>query len=71
MPYPRQEGSHAPTPVTSARRSAREDVAVLWGYGLNPDSEGDFVKKRMADCTGEELLRETFSHLHFDDDLDA
>ena len=48
-----------------------ENVVVWWGYGLNPDSEGDFVKKRMADCTGEELLRETFSHLHFDDDLDV
>jgi oleate hydratase len=48
-----------------------EDAIVWWGYGLNPDSEGDFVKKRMADCTGEELLREAFSHLHFDDDLDV
>jgi len=48
-----------------------EDAIVWWGYGLNPDSEGDFVKKRMADCTGEELLREAFSHLHFDDHLDV
>jgi oleate hydratase len=48
-----------------------EEAIVWWGYGLNPDREGDFVKKRMADCTGAELLREAFSHLHFDDNLDV
>lgn len=48
-----------------------EDAVIWWGYGLNPDREGDFVKKRMADCTGEELLREAFLHLHFDDHLDV
>ena len=47
-----------------------EDAVVWWGYGLNPDSEGNFVKKKMADCTGEELLREAFLHLHFEDHLD-
>jgi oleate hydratase len=48
-----------------------KDVVVWWGYGLNPDAEGDFVTKKMADCTGEELLRESFLHLGFADDLDA
>ncbi len=48
-----------------------EDAIVWWGYGLNSDGEGDFVKKRMADFTGEEILREAFSHLHFEDDLDV
>ena len=47
-----------------------DDAVVWWGYGLNPDSEGNFVKKRMVDCTGEELLREALSHLHFDDHID-
>jgi len=40
---------------------------VWWGYGLNPDSEGDYVKKRMSDCTGEELLEEALRHLRLDD----
>jgi oleate hydratase len=47
-----------------------EDAIIWWGYGLNPDREGNFVKKKMADCTGEELLHEAFSHLHFEDNLD-
>lgn len=47
-----------------------EDVVIWWGYGLNPDREGNFVKKRMADCTGEDLLHEVFLHLHFEDHLD-
>jgi oleate hydratase len=40
---------------------------IWWGYGLNPDSQGDFVKKMMSDCTGEELVEETLRHLHLDE----
>ena len=47
------------------------DQDIWWGYGLNPDAPGDFVKKRMSDCTGEELLRETYTHLRFDAEMDA
>jgi len=43
-----------------------DNVTVFWGYGLFPDNEGNFVKKRMADCTGAEILTELFSHLQFD-----
>jgi oleate hydratase len=43
-----------------------ENVTVFWGYGLFPDNVGDFVKKKMADCTGAEILTELFSHLRFD-----
>jgi len=46
------------------------DQEIWWGYGLNPDAVGDFVEKRMSDCTGEELLRETFAHLRFDRRMD-
>lgn len=42
-----------------------KDVWVWWGYGLFPDKEGNFVKKKMSDCTGEEILAELLSHLHF------
>lgn len=43
-----------------------EDTTILWGYGLYPDHIGDFVKKRMIDCTGEEILDELIHHLHFE-----
>lgn len=45
-----------------------DDVQVLWGYCLFPYNEGDFVKKRMIDCTGEEILTELLHHLKFDED---
>lgn len=44
-----------------------EDVHVFWGYGLFPNQEGNFVKKKMSNCTGEELLVELWRHLRFDD----
>lgn len=42
-----------------------EGIQVFWGYGLFVDQEGDFVKKKMSDCTGEELLIELLGHLGF------
>ena len=47
-----------------------EDVDIFWGYGLHPDAVGDYVKNKMSDCTGKELLRETYLQLHFEDHLD-
>ena len=43
-----------------------DDVNVFWGYGLFVDQEGNYVKKRMSDCSGEELLIELLGHLRFD-----
>jgi len=43
-----------------------EGVQVFWGYSLHPDRIGNFVAKPMADCTGEEILRELCGHLNFD-----
>ena len=43
-------------------------VQVFWGYALHPDRIGDFVAKPMADCSGEEILRELCGHLNFDYD---
>jgi oleate hydratase len=40
-----------------------EDVSVFWGYGLFPDREGDYVEKKMSECTGRELLQELCYHL--------
>lgn len=39
-----------------------KNVLAIWVYGLFPDNVGDFVKKKMVDCTGEELLTELLYH---------
>jgi oleate hydratase len=44
------------------------DVTVFWGYGLFVEKEGNYVKKKMSECTGEEILVELLSHLRFQDD---
>lgn len=44
-----------------------KDVVVLWAYGLFPDKEGDFIKKKMSECTGRELLQELLYHFGIDE----
>ena len=44
-----------------------KNTYTAWGYGLNVDAEGDYVKKPMAQCTGCEILTELIGHLGFDD----
>ncbi|MGL5647785.1 MAG: oleate hydratase [Clostridium sp.] len=51
-------------------RSQPDDVIVLWGDGLFPDNEGNYIKKKMGDCTGEEVLAELLYHLGMEDDLE-
>ncbi len=46
-----------------------DNVLVLWGYGLFADREGDFIKKKMSDCTGHELFKELLYHLNVEGDL--
>ncbi|HLH90078.1 MAG TPA: oleate hydratase [Xanthobacteraceae bacterium] len=46
-------------------------TTVWWGYGLYPDRIGDFVKKRMDQCTGAEILEETLKQLRFDEQFDS
>jgi Myosin-crossreactive antigen len=43
-----------------------EGVEVLWGYGLHGNETGDYIKKRMLDCTGEEILKELLYHLDYE-----
>jgi len=40
-----------------------EDVIVAWAYALFPDNKGDYIKKRMSECSGRELLQELLYHL--------
>ncbi len=39
------------------------DQIVVWLYGLFTERPGDYVKKPMQDCTGEEITREWLYHL--------
>jgi oleate hydratase len=48
-----------------------EGTTVWWGYGLYPERDGDFVRKPMTACTGEEILEETLRQLRFDSQLAA
>jgi oleate hydratase len=43
------------------------DIKVFWGYGLFVDQVGNFVNKKMSECSGEELLTELLGHLRFDE----
>lgn len=46
-----------------------KDVIVLWAYGLFLDREGNYIKKKMVDCTGDELLQELLYHLGLEKDI--
>ncbi|WP_204304936.1 oleate hydratase, partial [Stenotrophomonas maltophilia] len=39
------------------------DQIVVWVYSLFVDTPGDYVKKPMQECTGEEITREWLYHL--------
>lgn len=47
-----------------------DNWTVSWGYGLFPNKKGNFVKKKMDECTGEEILREMLMHLKFDEQME-
>lgn len=46
------------------------DTTIFWGYGIYTDRDGDYIKKPMRDCTGEEILMELLHHLHMLDKAD-
>lgn len=46
-----------------------KNVLAIWAYGLFPDNVGDYVKKKMCDCTGEELLTELLYHWGAEDQI--
>ncbi len=53
---------HAPHFIGQAK-----DVYTLWGYGLFIDRVGNYVNKKMSECTGQEILTELLGQLGFDD----
>ena len=40
------------------------DITIFWGYGLYTDNVGNYIKKPMKDCSGEEILVELLYHLN-------
>ncbi len=46
-----------------------DDVKIFWGYALFTDQEGDYVEKKMSECTGREILEELCYHLQCEDRL--
>ncbi|CCT74176.1 uncharacterized protein FFUJ_10218 [Fusarium fujikuroi IMI 58289] len=40
-----------------------KDQIVVWVYGLLVEKNGDYVKKPMQDCTGEEIIQEWLYHM--------
>ncbi len=49
-------------------RSQPKDQLVGWIYGLFSDKPGNFVKKTMRECTGEEICMEWLYHLGVPED---
>lgn len=49
-----------------------EDEIAVWVYGLFTDKDGDYVKKPMKACTGEEIAKEWLYHIGVpEDEIDA
>lgn len=47
-----------------------DDVLVLWVYSLFMDKEGNYIKKTMPACTGNEILEELCYHLGISDQIE-
>ncbi|MDX8566512.1 oleate hydratase [Elizabethkingia sp. HX XZB] len=47
-----------------------DDILVLWVYALFMDKEGNYIKKPMPECTGDEILAELCYHLGIEDQLE-
>jgi oleate hydratase len=47
-----------------------DDILVVWVYALLMDKEGNYIKKAMPQCTGNEILAELCYHLGITDQLD-
>ena len=43
-----------------------KDMVLVWVYGLTTNVEGNYTKKAMRDCTGEEIAREWLYHIGID-----
>lgn len=48
-------------------KSQNKDTVLVWLYALHTDTEGNYVKKAMRDCTGEEICQEWLYHIGMDE----
>lgn len=48
-------------------RSQNKDTVLLWLYALHTDTEGNYIKKTMRDCTGKEICQEWLYHIGMDE----
>lgn len=48
-------------------RSQNKDTVLVWLYALHTDAEGNYIKKTMRDCTGEEICQEWLYHIGMDE----
>ena len=44
-------------------KAQNKDSILIWVYSLSTDKEGNYVKKAMRDCTGEEVCKEWLYHI--------
>lgn len=44
-------------------KSQSKDSVLIWLYSLNTNKPGNYVKKAMRECTGEEICREWLYHI--------
>ena len=49
-------------------KSQNKDTVLVWLYALNTNTEGNYVKKPMRECTGVEVCAEWLYHIGFDED---
>ncbi|MFW2135471.1 oleate hydratase [Chryseobacterium sp. TY4] len=47
-----------------------DDILVIWVYALFMDKEGNYIKKAMPACTGNEILSELCYHMGIEDQID-
>lgn len=45
-----------------------KNMILVWVYSLNTNIEGNYVKKAMKECTGEEVCKEWLYHIGIDED---
>lgn len=48
-------------------RSQNKDTVLVWLYALHTDTEGNYIRKAMRDCTGEEICQEWLYHIGMDE----
>ncbi|KAL3477392.1 streptococcal 67 kDa myosin-cross-reactive antigen like protein [Aspergillus californicus] len=42
-----------------------QSIQIIWGYGMSPEKDGDYIAKPMYACSGEEIMFELLAHLRF------